>query len=150
MDYTYQQLTPVDIGIFKQTLKMFGEAFEDKLSYQSNIPSDAYIARMLAKQDFIALVARKGGTVVGALAAYVLEKFEQQRSEVYIYDLAVDSDHRRQGIATQLINALKPIAKSKGGYVIFVQADQVDKPAIRLYESLGKREDVYHFDIPVE
>jgi len=28
-------------------------------------------------------------TVVGGLAAYVLEKFEQQRREIYIYDLAV-------------------------------------------------------------
>jgi aminoglycoside 3-N-acetyltransferase I len=34
--------------------------------------------------------------------------------------------------------------------VIFVQADPGDAPAIALYESLGTREDVHHFDIPVE
>jgi aminoglycoside 3-N-acetyltransferase I len=31
--------------------------------------------------------------------------------------------------------------------VIYVQADHGDAPAISLYESLGTREDVLHFDI---
>lgn len=33
-------------------------------------------------------------------------------------------------------------------YVIFVQADKGDAPAIALYTKLGRREDVLHFDIP--
>jgi aminoglycoside 3-N-acetyltransferase I len=35
-------------------------------------------------------------------------------------------------------------------YVIFVQADKVDTAAIKLYESLGTREDVFNFDIEVQ
>jgi aminoglycoside 3-N-acetyltransferase I len=31
-----------------------------------------------------------------------------------------------------------------------VQADRVDAPAIALYESLGTREEILHFDIPVD
>ena len=87
--------------------------------------------------------------MVGGLAAYVLDKFEQERSEVYIYDLAVAEPHRRSGIATALIEALKPIAAERGAYVIFVQADPVDAPAVALYSKLGQREDVLHFDIAV-
>jgi aminoglycoside 3-N-acetyltransferase I len=34
--------------------------------------------------------------------------------------------------------------------VIYVQADRGDGPAIALYESLGTREDVHHFDLPVD
>jgi hypothetical protein len=34
-----------------------------------------------------------------------------------------------------------------GAYVIFVQADLEDGPAIALYSKLGIREDVLHFDI---
>jgi aminoglycoside 3-N-acetyltransferase I len=45
--------------------------------------------------------------VVGGVAGYVLEKFEQQRREIYIYDLAVSDAHRRKGVATGTINALK-------------------------------------------
>jgi len=128
---------------------VFGEAFGEPDTYGAHVPDDAYLRGLLAKPHFIAIAARAGGEVVGGLAAYVLEKFEQARSEIYIYDLAVRAEHRRRGVATGLIGALKEIAKTRGAYVIFVQADRGDEPAIRLYESLGTREDVHHFDIPV-
>jgi aminoglycoside 3-N-acetyltransferase I len=92
----------------------------------------------------------KSGNVVGGLAAYEFIKFEQERSEIYIYDLAVDEAHRRQGIATALINELKKIARQRGAYIIYVQADYIDPPTIALYSKLGNREDVLHFDIPVD
>jgi aminoglycoside 3-N-acetyltransferase I len=91
----------------------------------------------------------KAGEVVGGLTAYDLKKFEQERSEIYIYDLAVAAAHRREGIATALIQKLKEIAAACGAYVIFVQADLGDDPAIELYTKLGIREDVLHFDIAV-
>jgi aminoglycoside 3-N-acetyltransferase I len=40
----------------------------------------------------------KSGVVVGGIAAYELKKFEQERSEIYIYDLAVASEHRREAL----------------------------------------------------
>jgi aminoglycoside 3-N-acetyltransferase I len=90
--------------------------------------------------------------VVGRIAAYELKKFEQERSEIYIYDLAVASTHRRQGVATALIRALNKVAASRGAYVMFVRRDTgiEDEPAIALYTKLGTREDVLHFDIPVK
>jgi len=42
---------------------------------------------------------------------------------------------------------LKPIVAARGAWVIFVQADHGDEPAIALYSKLGQREDVLHFDI---
>jgi aminoglycoside 3-N-acetyltransferase I len=33
--------------------------------------------------------------------------------------------------------------------VIYVQADKDDAPAIALYQGLGRREDVHHFDFDV-
>jgi aminoglycoside 3-N-acetyltransferase I len=104
---------------------------------------------LLGSNYFIALVALKKGSVVGGLVAYELHKFEQEHSEIYIYDLAVAAAHRRQGIATALIQELKKIAVARGAYVIFVQADIADAPAIELYTKLGVREDVLHFDITV-
>ena len=91
----------------------------------------------------------EGDAVIGGIAAYELRKFEQQRSEIYIYDLAVAETHRRQGIATALVSELKKIAAARGAYVMFVQADVDDAPAIALYTKLGIREDVLHFDITV-
>jgi len=131
-------------------LRMFGEAFEDADSYSSKPPTDGYLRRLLASEHFIAVTATKDEAVVGGLAAYELDKFEQERSEIYIYDLAVTEGHRRQGIATALIQELKNIAASRGAHVIFVQADLGDDPAIALYTKLGTREDVLHFDIATD
>jgi aminoglycoside 3-N-acetyltransferase I len=128
-------------------LEIFAEVFDDMAAYQSKVASEAYLQSRLDDENFIALAALVDGRAVGALAAYVLKKFEQERSEIYIYDLGVLEKYRRCGIATALINYLREIAREIGAYVIFVQADQGDEPAIKLYESLGKREDVHHFDI---
>jgi GNAT superfamily N-acetyltransferase len=136
-------LGPSDIGLMRDMLRMFGRAFEDVPTYTAAQPDDAYLARLLDSDTFIAVA-------VGGLAAYVLPKFERARSEVYLYDLAVAETHRRRGIATALIAELRRIAAARGAWVVFVQADYGDDPAVALYTKLGTREDVMHFDIEVE
>lgn len=128
---------------------MFGAAFGEADTYTRAQPDDAYLKELLGGKTFLAVAAVRDDAVVGGLAAYELRKFEQARSEIYIYDLAVAAEHRRQGIATALIAKLKEIARARGAYVIFVQADYGDPPAIALYSKLGAREDVLHFDIAV-
>ena len=138
---------PPNLPDLKELLTLFADAFDDHESYQSALPSDDYLNALLAREHVIPLVAIADSKVVGGLVAYVLQKFEQERSEIYIYDLAVDEAYRRRGIATGLINKLREIARDLGAWVIYVQADHGDDPAIKLYESLGTREDVLHFDI---
>ncbi len=147
--FSIHQLTPGDIVLMQAMLTTFGEAFGDVETYGQARPSAPYLARLLGGDYFIALAALKGDEVVGGLAAYELRKFEQERSEIYIYDLAVASPHRREGIATALIEHLKRIAADRSANVIFVQADLGDEPAIALYTKLGAREDVLHFDIRI-
>jgi aminoglycoside 3-N-acetyltransferase I len=145
--FSVRILGPNDVHIMEQMLTTFGEAFEEVETYGARRPSAEYLARLLGSDTFIALAALKADVVVGAVAAYELHKFEQERSEIYIYDLAVAAAHRRQGIATAMILELKRVAQARGAYVIYVQADLVDEPAIALYTKLGTREDVLHFDI---
>lgn len=130
--------------------RMFADAFGDPDTYGASPPDDAYLTDLLARDSFIALAALDGEEVIGGIAAYELRKFEQARSEIYIYDLAVAETHRRQGVATALIDHLRPIARARGAWVIYVQADHGDDPAIALYTKLGVREDVLHFDIAVD
>jgi len=126
---------------------LYGVVFEDPESYQSAPPTDGYVADLLGQDAVILLVAEAANDVIGGLTAYVLPKLEQARSEIYIYDLAVAEDRRREGIATALIAELQAIAAQIGAWVVYVQADYGDEPAIALYEKLGTREDVMHFDI---
>jgi aminoglycoside 3-N-acetyltransferase I len=147
--FSIRLLTSEDLGLMESMMTTFGEAFHETETYTAARPSQTYLQRLLASDSFIAIAALKQGSVVGGIAAYELHKFEQERSEIYIYDLAVAAAHRRQGIATALIQELQKIAATRGAYVIFVQADLEDEPAIALYTKLGIREVVLHFDIPV-
>jgi aminoglycoside 3-N-acetyltransferase I len=151
MGFEVRQLGADDVDAMRAMLTMFGDAFKDVPTYCERQPSGAYLERLLARDSFIALAAlADDGAMVGGLVAYVLDKFEQERSEIYIYDLAVSLSHRRQGIATALIEKLRAIAQQRGAYTIFVQADPPDAPAVALYTRLGRREDVLHFDIDVQ
>jgi len=136
-----------DAAPLRAMLAMFGAAFADVETYTARQPDDAYLDALLARDTFVAIAAFAGDDVVGGLAGYVLPKFEQPRSELYVYDLAVAAAHRRRGIATALIGALQRRAAERGVWVVFVQADHGDDAAIALYTKLGVREDVLHFDI---
>ena len=145
-----RRLGSTDIAAMRAVLRLYAEAFEDTASYLSTPPDDGYLTNLLARGDFIQLAAQSEGRLTGALSAYVLTKFEQARSEIYIYDLAVAPTHRRQGIAEAMIGHLRGIASEHGAWVIYVQADRGDWPAVALYTKLGTREDVLHFDIAPE
>jgi aminoglycoside 3-N-acetyltransferase I len=144
-----RRLGPAEVPRLRELNALFGEAFDDPNTYGAQPPSDAYLEDLLGRDHVVALVALAQDRVVGGLVAYELDKFESARREVYIYDLAVSEAHRRQGIATALIGKLQEIAAGRAAWVIFVQADYGDDPAIALYESLGAREEVLHFDLPV-
>lgn len=152
--FVIQRLVPGEAARFKELNQLFSDVFGDGFgdaSYAASKPSDVYLESLLAKPHVIPLVALAGERVAGGLVAYVLDKFEQERSEIYIYDLAVREEYRRRGIARTLILELKKIAQKCGAWVIYVQADknEEDLPARKLYESLGEREDVFHYDMKV-
>jgi aminoglycoside 3-N-acetyltransferase I len=144
-----RRLDPRDLPALRQLNTMFGQAFEDAESYMSEPPSDAYLEGVLAKEHVIVLVASTDDEVLGGVVAYELDKLERARRELYIYDLAVRAEYRRRGVATALIERLREIAALRGAWVLYVQADYGDDPAVALYQKLGVREDVLHFDIPI-
>lgn len=106
------------VEYLKELNVLFSHAFDDQENYQKLPPSDNYLNKLLSKEDILCYVAleklenqTQREILVGGLVAYVLEKFEQERKETYIYDLAVDERFRRKGIARSLINALRVKAK---------------------------------------
>jgi len=113
-------------------------------------PDDTYLEALLEKDHVVIIVALATNEVIGGLVAYELDKFERARREYYIYDLAVSAKYRRRRIATMLIKYLREIAARRGGWIVYVQADRGDEPAIALYQKLGIRDEVLHFDIAVD
>lgn len=143
------RLKPADLTLLRRLNALFGQAFEDPDAYGRQPPDDSYLADMLAKQHIVVLVAAAGEQVLGGLVAYELDKLERARRELYIYDLAVAAQYRRQGIATALIEHLRDIASRRSAWVIYVQADHGDAPAISLYEKFAAPAEVLHFDIAI-
>lgn len=146
---TLRRLGPADVPLLRALNALFGEAFGDRETYGGEPPADAYLEGLLAKEHVVVLAALAGDEVVGGLVAYELDKLERARRELYVYDLAVAARHRRRGVATALLEHLRESAAGRGAWVVFVQADRGDEPAVALYAKLGVREEVLHFDIAV-
>lgn len=148
--FEIERLSSRQIAEMREALRVFADSFEEEENFFSAPPGDAYLRRLLSDGHFVLLAAKSDGKVVGALSAYELMKYEQERSEFYIYDLAVAEPFRRRGIARSLIEALKPIARDAGAWVVFVQADREDEPAVALYRSMGVEEQPLHFDLALD
>nr|WP_279639129.1 GNAT family N-acetyltransferase [Sphingomicrobium sediminis] len=136
-----------DVSVGSSINALYAAAFEDDEHYLSAPPSGDYLRTCLSDPLFLAFVAEDEGKVVGALTGYELRKFEREASELYIYDLAVDEDYRREGVASALIEAVRSHGREIGATVVFVQADKDDAPPMALYAKFGKRGDHHHFDI---
>ena len=144
------RLGPSDVPKLRELNALLAEAFSEPDTYEDRTPSRDYLIGWLDNRDHIAIAGVVGDVIVGGLVAYALEKAEQARTEIYIYDLAVAQAYRRQGIASALIRHLQETARGPRPSVIFVQADYDDEAAIALYERFGKPQKVLHFDIAPE
>jgi aminoglycoside 3-N-acetyltransferase I len=141
MDIYTKRLSAHDLLKMRALNNLFGDVFEDPASYHSDPPTDEYLAKFLSDDSSIVLVAKENDNVIGGLVAYTLNKFEKQRKEVYLYDLAVSNQYQRRGIGRKLIEELKAVAKQANAYVVFVQADEGDE-AVKFYESLNPDENI--------
>ena len=89
MKYSLQRLGENDLVLMRDLNRLFGDVFEDRKTYSDKIPSDEYIISFLANKNHIVFVATIDNKVIGGLVAYTLTKFEMDRKEVYLYDLAI-------------------------------------------------------------
>ena len=124
-------LSGADLTPMREMLTMFGHAFDAPPPTPSARPTTPTCAACSTARPSWRWRRSTARGFIGGLAGYVLPKFEQARSELYIYDLAVDAAHRRRGVATALISEVQRLAAARGVYVIFVQADHATSPRSR-------------------
>lgn len=147
LEFHYLCADSIGLEQMRQVNELYAEAFAEEEMYRHQRPSDEYLLKQLKKDHVIVCTAVTEGKVIAALTAYVFDKLERETAEVYVYDLAVDENYRRQKAATRLLRFLFEKADKFNVSAIFIQADKEDKPAVALYESFGGKEDVFHFDI---
>ena len=85
------------------------------------------------------------------MTGFELPLLSKKEKEVYLYDLGVDADYRRRGIAHALVSELKVHARDNRASLVFVEAECGDTEAVHFYKSLGAEElEVIHFNIRVD
>ena len=130
-----------------ELVELLNEVFEEP----SNVASERELKKLLNKADFYAIVAIKEDKVIGGLTAYELKRYYTDKSELYIYDIAVKKELHNQGIGKKLINHLKDYSMKNGIEEIFVEAHSDDEQAVKFYEStFGKSEKVDHFSFEIK
>lgn len=139
-----------DITIARDLLALFASVFDEPETYSASPPTDDYLVQQLSSGAFIMVVALVDSTVVGGFGGYVLTKFEQERSEVFIYDLAVVSEFRRRGIATALIEKAKELARQRGAHLVWIQSESDDLPSSRTYQQYVDPLKANHYEFSPE
>ncbi len=136
-----------DIERLIELVRLLNEVFEEP----DKVASERQLTKLLNMPSFHAIVAIKEDKVVGGLTAYELESYYTDKSELYIYDIAVKTELHNQGIGKKLINYLKDYSTKNEIKGIFVEAHSEDEQAVKFYESIfGKSEKVDHFNFEIK
>jgi ribosomal protein S18 acetylase RimI-like enzyme len=97
--------------------------------------SDA-VNRFLMDPNHQLLIAYSGDVPAGFVTG-VEVTHPDKGTEMFLYELAVDEAHRRQGIGTALVEALRDLARERGCYGMWVLTDDDNAAAGATYRKAG-------------
>ena len=101
------------------------------------------VARFLGDPNHHLLLAIADGKPVGFVSGVELTH-PDKGTEMFLYELAVDERHRRLGIATELVAALRALARKQGCYDMWVLTDHDNDAALGTYRKSGTDEESSH------
>ncbi len=139
----YKRIEQNEVDTLKKLIQVFDEVFENE---NPSIADDVYLQNLLKKPEFIAFVAMDNKEVVGGLTAYELPLYYSEKSEMYIYDIAIKPEFQRKGLGKKLLNALSKYCIQNNITEMFVEAHEEDTNAVNFYHNAGgQAEKVIHF-----
>jgi ribosomal protein S18 acetylase RimI-like enzyme len=94
------------------------------------------VQRFLAEDGHHLLVAYEGDDAVGFVSG-VEVTHPDKGTEMFLYELAVDDSHQRQGIGRALVEELSTLARRRGCYGMWVITDEENTAARATYASSG-------------
>jgi ribosomal protein S18 acetylase RimI-like enzyme len=76
-------------------------------TFKNSHPTDDYMTWFLSNKDNYLYVAELEGELAGFLLAYKLERCDGERAMMFLYEVEVLSQYRRQGIGRSLVEAVR-------------------------------------------
>jgi aminoglycoside 3-N-acetyltransferase I len=124
-----KRLTTDDLGLMLRAVRKFKE----------REISTEYAHGFLADPRHFVIIAEIGGDPVGYLLAYRLERIDRPSAKMFIYEIDVSEPHRRKGIGTSLINAIREVVRRDELMNAFVITNYANEGAVAFYKSTGGR-----------
>lgn len=107
-------------------------------------PAAARVAqRFLDSEGHYLLVAYADGGPVGFVSGVEMTH-PDKGTEMFLYELAVDEAHRRRGIGSALVTALRDLAIAHECYDMWVLTDEDNTAALATYGRTGADEKSTH------
>lgn len=131
---TVKRIIEVDQSLVNQLNQTFKKGEPDGKSGEWNLEN---ASKFVAHEDNIFLLAYVDNNIAGMISAYKLQRMDDRESEMFFYEIGVNKDFRRLGVARALIEELKRITKMMGVSGMFVLTNRSNLPAMKLYESTG-------------
>jgi ribosomal protein S18 acetylase RimI-like enzyme len=95
-------------------------------------PQPDALKRFLASPTHHLLIAYSGGEPAGFVSG-VEVTHPDKGTEMFLYELAVDTGHRHHGFGTALVRALAELARKQGCYGMWVLVDDENAAAAATY-----------------
>jgi ribosomal protein S18 acetylase RimI-like enzyme len=110
------------------------------------------VRAFLADDRHHLLVAYVEGQPAGFVSAVDLLHPDKLKPETFLYELGVDPQFRRMGVATQLMTELIALCQERGAGEMFVLTDEANAAAMTTYRNAGGRREadqvMFHWQWP--
>jgi membrane complex biogenesis BtpA family protein len=113
-------------------LRRFGSGDEDVVRALATQGEPARVGELLADDRTLFVVALEHGVAIGFAFGYELIRRHGEASQLFVYELQIDPEHRRRGVATALMSELGGLARRRGIRSGFLLTNESNAPAMAL------------------
>jgi ribosomal protein S18 acetylase RimI-like enzyme len=127
MDITVRRLGPGDESMLVDIVHR----------YKARTIELKYAAQLLANTLNFLLIAEHEQRAVGFVWAYLLQRLDREKNQLFVYEVEVSPSARRQRVGTSLMNFIAAYTKEHRLLEAFILADVDNSAAHGLYRSTG-------------
>lgn len=127
---------------YEELMKLYN-LFVESARY-SNHDNDSFHKVLNNPSNFI-LIAEDGGVITGFLTFSVRDVIRYPKQIAEVDELFVLEEYRKHGVGKQLMEQMEKKAKELNCHKIFIESATEREAAHKFYESLGYKNNGYHF-----
>jgi ribosomal protein S18 acetylase RimI-like enzyme len=106
-------------------------------SFAAKDVSVEYMERFLSNPMNYLILATVNDDAAGFLLAYALERLKENSHKLFIYEIEVAENYRRQGVGAALIDYVREIVRREKMINAFVFTNYSNIGAVEFYKSTG-------------